>query len=101
MALSKAGHDSSIIALSLFAWRVLSLSRPARWASGLLAPSRPPSSGTGLRHDGIPSAVRAITPASRSSAFASPGKSLDALCVAMPGMWATSAPAARARRMTV
>ena len=86
IALSKAGHDSSIMALGLFTWRVLSLSRSARRASSLLAPSSPPSSGTGLRQEGIPMAVRAITSASRSSVFASPGKSLDALCIAMPGM---------------
>jgi len=54
-------------------------------ASDLAASSLSSGSGTGSSESGMPSAVLAITIASRSSVLASPAKSLAAWWAARPG----------------
>ena len=53
-------------------------------------------SATGSRASGIPSAVLAMTIASRSSVLASPANSFEAPCAASPGRCARGMPAAPA-----
>jgi hypothetical protein len=54
-------------------------------AIDLAASSLSPRSGTGRSESGMPSAVLAMTAASRSSVFASPANSLAAPWAAIPG----------------
>ena len=70
------------------------------WAASDLAASRASSgSGTGSSASGMPSAVFAMTRASRSSVLASPANSLAAWCAASPGRYATPSPASLAREI--
>lgn len=74
---SKAGHDSSRMLRSRFLLLVFSQVRKFLWAaSALAAATVGPGSPTGRSASGMPSAVFAMTIASRSSVLASPAKSL-------------------------
>lgn len=71
---------------SLFLSRVAQVTMWSRCAAiDLAAPSRASSRGTGSSASGMPSAVLAITIASRSSVFASPANSPAAPWAAIPG----------------
>ena len=95
---SKAGHDSSRMLRSRFLLLVFSQVRKFLWAaSALAAATVGPGSPTGRSASGMPSAVFAMTIASRSSVLASPAKSLAAPCAASPGRYAADIPAALAR----
>ena len=86
--------------LSLFLSRV---AQAIKWslcaASDLAASSFSSGAEMGSSASGMPSAVLAITRASRSSVLASPANNLDASCAAMPGRYATGSPASLARLM--
>ena len=72
---SKAGHDSSRMLRSRFLFLVFSQVRKFLWAaSALAAATVGPGSPTGRSASGMPSAVFAMTIASRSSVLASPAK---------------------------
>ena len=95
---SKAGHDSSRMLRSRFLFLVFSQVRKFLWAASALAAAIVgPGSPTGRSASGMPSAVFAMTIASRSSVLASPAKSLAAPCAASPGRYAADIPAALAR----
>ena len=96
---SKAGHDSSRMLRSRFLFLVFSQVRKFLWAAS--APrrrNRRTGSPTGRSASGMPSAVFAMTIASRSSVLASPAKSSAAPCAASPGRYAADIPAARRGR---
>ena len=96
---SKAGHDSSRMLRSRFLFLVFSQVRKFLWAASALAAAIVgPGSPTGRSASGMPSAVFAMTIASRSSVLASPAKSLAAPCAASPGRYAADIPAARRGR---
>ena len=83
---------------SLFLLRVLLQVRKSLCAASDLAASISGGlSATGSSASGMPSAVFAMTIASRSSVLASPANSLEAPCAASPGRYARSIPASLAR----
>ena len=95
---SNSGHDSSRMLRNRFLHLVLSQVRKSLCAASDLAARISGSrSTTGSSASGMPSAVFAMTIASRSSVFASPPKSFDASWAARPGKYADGMPAAFAR----
>ena len=95
---SNSGHDSSSMLRSRFFALVFSQVRKSLCAASCLAASiSGVRSGTGSSASGMPSAVFAITAASRSSVLASPANSFDAPWAARPGRYALGMPAAFAR----
>ena len=83
---------------SRFLFLVFSQVRKFLWAASALAAAIVgPGSPTGRSASGMPSAVFAMTIASRSSVLASPAKSLAAPCAASPGRYAADIPAALER----
>ena len=86
MAASKAGSASSRTERSLFFDWVEHFARNLLWeASSLISAPASPSSATGRIAQGVPTAVRAMTSASISSVFATPGNMSRARFIDRPG----------------
>ena len=95
---SNSGHDSSNMLRSLFLLRVFSQVKKSLCAASDLAASISGGlSATASSASGMPSAVLAMTIASRSSVLASPANSFEAPCAASPGRYARGIPASLAR----